>query len=169
MTLVGLTPADPAWSDFLSALTDSDLPVDDLTDAGQFFFVSEAGAYGGFALLGSHALLRSIVTPPSLRGTGEGRRMVEALCREAAEQGASTVWLLTTGAADFFASCGFDRTSRADAPTPFGPRSSSPASAPAARRSCAASWPPDVSLRTLSLPLGAAVHRDRRRARCAGA
>ena len=116
MTLVGLTPADPAWSDFLSALTDSDLPVDDLTDAGQFFFVSEAGAYGGFALLGSHALLRSIVTPPSLRGTGDGRRVVEALCQEAVERGASTAWLLTTGAADFFSSCGFEQASRDMAP-----------------------------------------------------
>lgn len=142
MTLVGLTPADPAWSDFLSALTDSDLPVDDLTDAGQFFFVSEAGAYGGFALLGSHALLRSIVTPPSLRGTGEGRRMVEALCREAAEQGASTVWLLTTGAADFLASCGFDRTSRADAPNAIRTKKQfsgiCPGSAPLMRRVLAA-------------------------------
>lgn len=116
MTLAGLTPADPAWSDFLSALMDAGLPVDDLTDAGQFFFVSEAGAYGGFALLGSHALLRSVVAPRSVRGTGEGRRMVEVLCRAAAEQGASTVWLLTTGAADFFASCGFEQTSRGDAP-----------------------------------------------------
>ena len=116
MTLAGLTPADPAWSDFLSALTDAGLPVDDLTDEGQFFFISEAGAFGGFALLGSHALLRSIVAPPSVRGTGEGGRIVEALCREAAERGASTVWLLTMGAADFFASCGFDRSSRDNAP-----------------------------------------------------
>lgn len=116
MTLASLTQTDPAWSDFLSALTDAGLPVDDLTDEGQFFFVSEAGVFGGFALLGSHALLRSIVAPPSLRGTGEGRRMVGALCRKVAEQGASTVWLLTTGAADFFASCGFDRASRDDAP-----------------------------------------------------
>lgn len=116
MTLAGLTPADPAWSDFLAALVDAGLPVDDLTDEGQVFFVSEAGVFGGFALLGSHALLRSIVAPPSVRGTGEGRRMVEVLCREAAEQGASAAWLLTTGASDFFASCGFDRTSRDDAP-----------------------------------------------------
>lgn len=116
MTLAGLTPADPEWSDFLSALTDAGLPIDDLTDEGQFFFVSETGVFGGFALLGSDALLRSIVAPPSLRGIGEGRRMVEVLCREAAEQGASTVWLLTTGAADFFSSCGFVETSRDDAP-----------------------------------------------------
>lgn len=116
MTLTGLTPADPAWSDFLSALMDAGLPVDDLTDEGQFFFVSEAEVFGGFALLGSHALLRSIVAPPSVRGTGSGRRMVEVLCRVAAEHGVSTVWLLTTGAADFFASCGFERTSRDNAP-----------------------------------------------------
>lgn len=116
MNLTVLTPANLAWSDFLSALMDAGLPVDDLTDEGQFFFISEAGVFGGFALLGSHALLRSVVAPRSVRGTGEGRRMVEVLCREAAEQGASTVWLLTTGAADFFASCGFEQTSRDDTP-----------------------------------------------------
>ena len=116
MNLTGLTPADPEWSDFLSALMDAGLPVDDLTDEGQLFFISEAGVFGGFALLGSHALLRSVVAPPSVRRNGEGRRMVELLCREAAEQGVSTVWLLTIGVADFFASCGFDRTSRDDAP-----------------------------------------------------
>lgn len=116
MKLAGLTPADPAWSDFLSALTDDVLPVDDLNDEQQFFFVSEAGAYGGFALLGSHALLRSIVVPSSVRGTGEGRRVVEALCQEAAEMGASTAWLLTTATADFFSSCGFEQASRDVAP-----------------------------------------------------
>lgn len=116
MTLAGLTPADPAWSDFLSALLDAGLPVDDLTNQGQVFFVSKAGVFGGFALLGSHVLLRSIVAPPSVRGTGEGHRMVEALCQEPAEQGASAAWLLTTGAADFFSSCGFEQTPRDDAP-----------------------------------------------------
>lgn len=95
---------------------DAGLPVDDLTDEGQFFFISEAGVFGGFALLGSHALLRSMVAPPSVRGKGEGHRMVEALCRKGAEQGASTAWLLTTGAADFFSSCSFEKTSRDDAP-----------------------------------------------------
>lgn len=116
MNLTSLTPADPPLSDFLSALTDAGLPVDDLTDEEQFFFVSKAGTYGGFALLGSHALLRSIVVPSSIRGTGEGRRVVEALCRQATERGASTAWLLTTGAADFFSSCSFEKTSRDDAP-----------------------------------------------------
>lgn len=116
MNLTGLTPADPAWSDFLSALTDAGLPIDDLTDDGQFFFVSETVVFGGLAQLGSHALLRSIVVPPSLRGTGEGRRVVEALCQEAVERGASTAWLLTTGAADFFSSCGFEQASRDMAP-----------------------------------------------------
>lgn len=116
MRLKGLTPSDAAWSNFLSALTDAGLPVDDLTDEGQFFFVSEAGVYGGFALLGSHALLRSIVAPSSIRGTGEGRRMVEALCQGAAVRGAATAWLLTTGAADLFSSCGFEEASRDVAP-----------------------------------------------------
>lgn len=116
MTLEGLNPTNPAWSNFLSALKDAGLPVDDLGDEGQCFFVSEAGVFGGFALTGPHAMLRSLVAPTSARGMGEGRRMVEALCHEAARRGASDIWLLTTGAADFFVSCGFERASRNDAP-----------------------------------------------------
>lgn len=116
MTLNRLNPTEPTWSEFLSALTDAGLPVDDLSDEGQFFFVSDAGVFGGFTLRGHHAMLRSLVAPTSVRGRGEGRRMVEALCNQAAENDASQVWLLTTDAADFFASCGFERASRDDAP-----------------------------------------------------
>lgn len=117
MILTALSPAHPQWEDFQSALMASGLPLDDLGERGQHFFVAESGAFGGIALDGADALFRSIVVPQGVRRRGAGREIVEALAQQATRHGASNGWLLTTNAAEFFARCGFSLTRREAAPT----------------------------------------------------
>jgi N-acetylglutamate synthase-like GNAT family acetyltransferase len=102
------------------ALVAADLPVDDLADAGRAFLRFEKAGrvvgYGGFELHGEHALIRSIVVLPEVRGTGAGRRIAEAVIAEAGRQGARDAYLLTTSAAAFFSHLGFSVIDRAAAP-----------------------------------------------------
>ena len=116
MTLRSVSPDNPQWSDLQSALIVAGLPVDDLIQPGQHFFVADNGAFGGIAVDGADALLRSIVVPPTGRARGAGREIVEALAQEAARRGATDGWLLTTNAAEFFARCGFNIVRRETAP-----------------------------------------------------
>lgn len=60
------------------------------------------------------ALLRSLVVLPSWRGTGVGRRLVEAQLERLAR--GTPVYLLTTSAARYFASLGFRTVPRSEAP-----------------------------------------------------
>lgn len=103
------------------ALIAADLPIDDLADAGRRFFrFDDAGivvGYGGFEPHGDFALIRSVVVLPSLRGTGTGRRITEALITGAGKQDAREAFLLTTTAADFFKQLGFEVIDREDAPS----------------------------------------------------
>ena len=116
MTLRSVSPDNPQWSDLQSALIVAGLPVDDLIQPGQHFFVADNGAFGGIAVDGADALLRSIVVPETGRARGAGREIVEALAQEAARRGATDGWLLTTNAAEFFARCGFNIVRRETAP-----------------------------------------------------
>ena len=109
---------DPA---LIAALKMADLPTDDLTEAGRRFFVyrSLAGTvlgFGGFERYGADALLRSIVVLPDGRGKGTGRNLTALLMVRALREGAGTVWLLTTTAAEFFDHLKFTRRARDEAP-----------------------------------------------------
>lgn len=117
MILTSVSPGDLRWSDFQSVLIEAGLPVDDLGEPSQHFFLSDSGAIGGIAVDRANALFRSIVVPPAARQSGAGRRIVEALAQEAASRGASDGWLLTTDAAGFFTRCGFNLARRDAAPT----------------------------------------------------
>lgn len=64
-------------------------------------------ACAGIEIYGAAAVLRSVVVDPSLRGTGEGNRLVRTGLEYAREHGARRVYLFTMHAAPFFARYGF--------------------------------------------------------------
>lgn len=104
-----------------TALRAADLPIDDLTEPGRYFFryrtlSGRHVGYGGFEHLGRDILLRSLVVAPQARGRGIGHGILALLLRRAFDEGGRDAWLLTTSAADFFDSAGFKRVERSDAP-----------------------------------------------------
>jgi N-acetylglutamate synthase-like GNAT family acetyltransferase len=109
-------------AELAAALTAAKLPSDDVSEDGRRFWraVDETGrvvGYGGIEGGGADVLLRSVVILPARRGAGLGRALIDALLREAKGAGSRRVWLLTTGAADFFDHLGFERQDRAKAPS----------------------------------------------------
>jgi amino-acid N-acetyltransferase len=97
------------------------LPVEDLTDGHMehFFYAgteSKPAGIVGIELCGSGALLRSLVVDPSSRGLGLGRALVEKAEWHARENGAESIYLLTTTAEAFFRSLGYTSADRANAP-----------------------------------------------------
>ena len=104
-----------------AALAAAGLPVDDLDEPGRTFYAildhrSRTIGYGGLERFGPNALLRSVVVPPRERGLGQGGVIVETLEREAAGRGVTTVYVLTTDAAPFFARIGYSSIDRASVP-----------------------------------------------------
>lgn len=110
---------DPAYERFVSALRDAGMPTDDLDGGGRFFALpsdGDANAFGGLEGSGPDQPLRSVVVPRGDRGHGSGRRIVEALVRQARREGAERLWLLTSSADRFFADLGWTIADRASAP-----------------------------------------------------
>lgn len=113
-------PADDAG--LRAALMAEGLPVDDLHAPELTLFAYDTldgtrVGYGGFELHGNDALLRSIVVPAEARGGGIGRNLVPLLALRAFEAGARRGFLLTEGAAAFFAKVGFKPIERSAAPS----------------------------------------------------
>ncbi len=108
--------------DLVASLSEAGLPVEDLSGANKHFFGymtpdSRPAGYAGFELPGDgHALLRSIVVPPSRRGHGLGRAIVPLALRAAHDAGAREAWLLTDTAEDVFDQLGFETVARDQAP-----------------------------------------------------
>jgi amino-acid N-acetyltransferase len=97
------------------------LPADDLTAAhfAHFFGCGTADAprgVVGLELHGTDALLRSLAVEPAIQGRGCGTALVARAEQHARRQGVRRLYLLTTGAADFFARLGYKRTERQEAP-----------------------------------------------------
>lgn len=117
LLLRAVSGLDPGLDDTLVA---AQLPADDLADGGRLLFRFDAAGkvvgYGGFDPRGEHALIRSIVVLPEARGTGAGRRIVEAMMAEASKLSARDAFLLTTTAAEFFQHLGLEVIDRGDAP-----------------------------------------------------
>lgn len=112
-----ISAADPA---FVAALTAADLPTGDIAEPGRRFYAYRtlSGALVGYAgreLYATEALLRSLVVLPEARGKGVGKAIVARLARRSFAEGASSLTLLTTSAADYFAGIGFKRIERAEA------------------------------------------------------
>jgi amino-acid N-acetyltransferase len=100
-----------------AALPSSDLADEDMKD---FFYVGPATApvaIVGLQLHGSDALLRSLVVASSQRERGLGQTLVEHAEQQARENGANTIYLLTTTAEAFFRSRGYVVTPRDSAPS----------------------------------------------------
>lgn len=98
----------------------NDLPTEDISSGTTAFFVEcmndEPIGIGGLERYGKHALLRSVVIEASSRGEGHGTALCEQLLMHAARRGVTGVYLLTTTAADFFETLGFEEIDRERAP-----------------------------------------------------
>lgn len=106
---------------YVETLLDAnDLPTEDVSSGTTAFFVgyenAEPVGIGGLERHGEHALLRSVVVEPSVRGEGHGTTLCERLLAHAARRSVTDVYLLTTTAADFFKTLGFDEIDRERAP-----------------------------------------------------
>jgi amino-acid N-acetyltransferase len=105
----------------IAALKRAGLPADDVEEPGRLFWRFETAdmvpaGFGGLELHRPHALLRSIVILPPLRHQSMGRAIVAGLEAEAAIAGCRTVWLLTSGTAEFFARLGYAQCQHEDVP-----------------------------------------------------
>ena len=63
----------------------------------------------GIEMYGEAAVLRSVATAPSIRGSGEGIRLVRRCLDYARELGAKRCYLFTMTAENFFPKFGFER------------------------------------------------------------
>ncbi|MEZ5351225.1 MAG: GNAT family N-acetyltransferase [Bryobacteraceae bacterium] len=97
--LVALEPEAPLEDRYVAALVDGELI-----------------GMAGFELHGGAALLRSVAVDAEFRGRGLGAALVTEALEGAAAAGARTVYLLTEGAADYFARFGFSVIGRGEGP-----------------------------------------------------
>ncbi|HSK53141.1 MAG TPA: arsenic resistance N-acetyltransferase ArsN2 [Clostridia bacterium] len=111
-------PADRASIEAL--VTAAGLPLDGVADAFETGLVirSEGAVVAAAAVepYGTAGLLRSVVVDPRVRGTGLGRRIVEASERLATELGIRELYLLTETASDWFPRLGYRAVERASLP-----------------------------------------------------
>lgn len=112
----------PQRAHIIPLLEAAGLPTADLTDDAMkdFFYVGSAAtplAVVGVQLFGVDALLRSLVVSPDHRTLGLGRRLVAHAEQHARNQGATTVYLLTTTAESFFLARGYVVAARDGAPS----------------------------------------------------
>lgn len=116
-----LRPAGPDDREYVERLlAENDLPVADLDGKLDRLSLWEVDGtpvgVGGLERHGRHALLRSVAVERDARGAGHGRALCERLLTEAGDAGVDSVYLLTTTAAAFFASMGFEEIERGSAP-----------------------------------------------------
>lgn len=112
-------PTEQDLGQVVSLLEAAGLPTADLTPAQLALIAGDGdvllGAIG-IENFGSIGLLRSLVVSPDARGTGLGRRLVNALEDSAREAGLRELWLLTIDADPFFRHLGYVVEIRANAP-----------------------------------------------------
>lgn len=102
-----------------AALAVAGLPIADLAEPARMFLRFDDDALAGFCGIegdGPDRLLRSLVVVPARRGAGLGRAMVAELERHARAAGAERLHLLTTTAAPFFVTAGYEAADRGTAP-----------------------------------------------------
>lgn len=101
-------------------LRDSDLPDDVDAFFPEGYVVARAGdaivGCAGLETYGDAGLLRSVAVAPAWRRSKTGRQLVEDRLAAARRARLRAVYLLTTGAADYFRALGFRDCARADAP-----------------------------------------------------
>lgn len=117
LRLVPVTGSATEWTESLVA--DAGLPTEDLEEAALWVAVDTDGGRvgcGGIEPRGEVGLLRSVVVHPKRRDEGHGRALVRALERRAREVGIDRLYLLTTDAAGFFETLGYERGDRESVP-----------------------------------------------------
>jgi amino-acid N-acetyltransferase len=112
---------NPDESSVKNLLSESGLPIADITAKHmEHFFGCGSGSnlegVVGLELYGEVALLRSLAVTASRRGAGLGSVLVAHAERYAREQGAKSLYLLTTTADAFFLRRGYARIPREEAP-----------------------------------------------------
>jgi amino-acid N-acetyltransferase len=104
----------------LRLVAECGLPVDGLVDHLDTAIVARVdNCVVGCAALEVYpdgALLRSVAVAPAHRGNGIGHRLAQSALGTARQAGASSVYLLTTTAEQFFPRFGFSRVAREDVP-----------------------------------------------------
>lgn len=111
----------PTLSEARALLAQAGLPADDLGDEDslRLFAVREGGRLVGMVglqPLGGVALLRSLAVESPARGRGVGALLVATAEEQARRAGCAEVYLLTTGAAAYFAGRGYRAIGREEAP-----------------------------------------------------
>ena len=93
-----------------------ELPSEDVDAHIEDFIVARSG--GGLAgvigleALGTCGLLRSLAARPDVRSMGLGKLLCESIERHAETKGVKTLYLLTTGAVEYFSGLGYARMER---------------------------------------------------------
>ena len=122
MSEVTLAPFQAHDEEGLEQLLEAaELPTEDLTgEVLEDFLIARAShdvvGAAGIEHYDDVALLRSVVVREDMRGTGLGKRLVEAMEEGARQAGVRELYLLTTTAADFFARLGYQPVAREAAP-----------------------------------------------------
>lgn len=112
-----ITSDDPAFETMIGMLREANLPTDDLSDFGaNFFAYGDTDAFAGIVIMGTSALLRSLVVRVAKRGRGYAGEMLNSLIAIARQRGADEVWLLTVSAQELFGRHGFEPVDRSIAP-----------------------------------------------------
>jgi amino-acid N-acetyltransferase len=111
----------PSRSAAVTLLAAEGLPATDLTDEhlDHFFYIDPVGsptALVGLEMVGTDALLRSLVVVPDARTKGVGSAIVRHAEDYAAARHVQAIYLLTTTAESFFNRLGYRRLDRAQAP-----------------------------------------------------
>jgi len=99
----------------------ADLSVEDITpEMLEHFLTAHVDktlvGCAGLEVLGEVGLLRSVAVDEAHRGTGLGKRLVEAMEEHAKAAGVLELYLLTTTAEAFFATLGYRKLTREEAP-----------------------------------------------------
>ncbi len=110
-----------ALDEMAAMLAEARLPVADLALPGRRFYrfantVDEMVGFGGIEGQGPDRLIRSVVVRRDRRGKRHGKAVAQMLERQAGADGAQRLHLLTTDAAPFFQSLGYEQRDRAEAP-----------------------------------------------------
>ncbi len=110
-------PAVPAdLAAVAELLSENSLPRAGVRDSFDHFMVAEAhgvivGAIG-LEIFGRAALMRSAVVDSSHRNKGIGLELVNSILAQAIREGVQDLFLLTTGAAEYFTKLGFNPIGR---------------------------------------------------------
>jgi N-acetylglutamate synthase-like GNAT family acetyltransferase len=104
-------------------LDKNNLPSEDCRDHIDHFIVLEINGQlsgiGGLEHHGHYGLLRSIVINTDVRNRGLGKKITQKIIDQARDDGIKTLYLLTEGAAEYFAALGFTTVKRTDVPLPI--------------------------------------------------